>query len=54
MNSLDIRRAIIIYANSIGRPHYEPIVIRELTQAFINGTDHPLKSVIRPLVWLGD
>ena len=48
-----IRSALIEIAEALGRPHYEPLTVREVLESFDNGTDHPLKEpvirILRPV-----
>lgn len=39
-----IRKAMVDYANSIGRPYFEVAVVREVVLAFVGDTYHPLKE----------
>lgn len=49
-----IRTALIEIAESLGRPHYEPLTVREVLASFDNNTDHPLKvAVLRKIPFLG-
>ena len=49
-----IRTALIEIAESLGRPHYEPLTVREVLASFDNNTDHPLKAaVLRKIPSLG-
>ena len=41
-----IRSALIEIAEALGRPHYEPLTVREVLESFDNGTDHPLKAAV--------
>ncbi len=41
-----IRSALIEIADGLGRPHYEPLTVREVLASFDNGTDHPLKDLV--------
>ena len=49
-----IRAALIEIAEALGRPHYEPLTVREVLASFDSGTYHPLKeTVLRKLPHLG-
>ena len=49
-----IRTALIEIAEGLGRPHYEPVTVREVLASFDNGLDHPLKAaVLRKIPSLG-
>ena len=49
-----IRTALIEIAEALGRPHYEPLTVREVLASFDNNTDHPLKAaVLRKIPFLG-
>lgn len=41
-----IRSALIEIAEGLGRPHYEPVTVREVLASFDNGTSHPLKDLV--------
>lgn len=41
-----IRSALIEIAEGLGRPHYEPVTVREVLASFDNGSDHPLKDLV--------
>lgn len=41
-----IRSALIEIAEGLGRPHYEPMTVREVLASFDNGTSHPLKDLV--------
>ena len=49
-----IRTALIEIAEGLGRPHYEPLTVREVLASFDNNTHHPLKeAVLRKVPCLG-
>ena len=41
-----IKQCLVNHARQLGRPEYEPCVIKRVTQAFRNETDDPLKTVV--------
>jgi len=41
-----IRTALIEIAEGLGRPHYEPLTVREVLASFDNNTHHPLKEAV--------
>jgi len=41
-----IRTALIEIAEALGRPHYEPLTVREVLASFDTGADHPLKAEV--------
>lgn len=41
-----IRAALIQIAERLGRPHYEPMTVRDVLSSFDNGTDHLLKDLV--------
>lgn len=49
-----IRTALIEIAEALGRPHYEPLTVREVLASFDSGAYHPLKdAVLRKVPCLG-
>ena len=46
LTNSDIRFFLVWLANMKRRPHYEPIVVRQVLNAFHNNTDHDLKSEV--------
>lgn len=45
-----IRRAVIKYADSIGRPHFDVVIVREVVNSFIYGTAHHLKDAVKQFI----
>lgn len=45
-----IRRAVIKYADSIGRPHFDVVVVREVVNSFIYDTPHHLKDAVKQYI----
>lgn len=41
-----IRTALIEIAEALGRPHYEPLTVREVLASFDSGAYHPLKDLV--------
>ena len=50
LTNADIRFFLIWLANMKRRPHYEPIVVRQVINAFQNNAEHRLKTEILNLV----
>lgn len=46
LTNSDIRFFLVWLANMKRRPHYEPIVVRQVLNAFHNNTEHDLKSEV--------
>ncbi len=46
LTNSDIRFFLVWSANMKRRPHYEPIVVRQVLNAFHNNTEHDLKSEV--------
>ena len=41
-----IRAVLIEVAEDLGRPHYEPLTVREVLASFDHGTPHPLRDLV--------
>ena len=46
MSSQEIRNALVVIAEKLGRPHYELCAVRQVVQSFANNSDHPLKTLV--------
>lgn len=46
LTNSDIRFFLVWLANMKRRPHYEPIVVLQVLNAFHNNTEHDLKSEV--------
>ncbi len=46
LTNSDIRFFLVWLANMKRRPHYEPIVVRQVLNAFHSNTEHDLKSEV--------
>ena len=50
INCEAIRRAVIKYAGSIGRPHFDVVVVRDVINSFVYDTPHHLKDAVKQYI----